>query len=432
MIHHRDTEGTEKNLSVCSRPANRFARYSLCTLCLSGYFFASAVVNAAPQEGLLANGDVFTGELRQIADGRAMFGPSAWSLDEIVRWGNPVMARAQTIVVLADGGQLVTAADWSGGAAVRLDGDAVVALSDTFREVRLPRAVVSGVVFAQRRSAAEREELVERVRGDSDPEPSRENSDDAALLTNKDRISGKLTELGRGSLVIETASGAAKLPLSRVEAIVFGGSRQSSIVSRPSRLAVGLRDGSLVHVNEITAGAKELAIKAASGWEASGGTAHDVVALQPVSGDVVYLSDLEPAGYRHVPYLSIEWPYERDLNVDGKPLMVGGKRYLKGIGMHSASRLTYKLDGKYKRFDASVAIDDSAGRRGSVTFAVYTIRDAKLQEAYKSDIVRGGEAPRRVSIDVTGAQSLTLVVDFADRGDEMDRANWLDARLRKE
>ena len=71
-------------------------------------------------------------------------------LDELVRWGNPVLPRPQTIVVLADGGRLVTAADWSGGAAVRLEGETVVVLSDAFGEVRLPRSLVRGVVFAQR------------------------------------------------------------------------------------------------------------------------------------------------------------------------------------------------------------------------------------------------------------------------------------------
>jgi hypothetical protein len=131
-----------------------------------------------------------------------------------------------------------------------------------------------------------------------------------------------------------------------------------------------LCDGSLLFVDEIDAGARALQVKAAQ-WEASGaGNATDVVFMQPFREQVVYLSDLEPTGYRHVPYLSIEWPYTRNRNVDGEPLVAGGKRYLKGIGMHSASRLTYPLDGKYKRFDASVAIDDSAERRGSVTFAV--------------------------------------------------------------
>jgi hypothetical protein len=97
--------------------------------------------------------------------------------------------------------------------------------------------------------------------------------------------------------------------------------------------------------------------------------------------------------------------------------------------MHSAARLTYRLDGKYRRFEAAAAIDDSAARRGSVTFGVYLLRDDKWEEAYKSGIVRGGEAPQSISVDVSGAQGLTLMVDYAERGDELDHADWLDARL---
>ena len=31
----------------------------------------------------------------------------------------------------------------------------------------------------------------------------------------------------------------------------------------------------------------------------------------------------------------------------------------------------------------------------------------------------------------SGAEMITLTVDFADRGDELDHADWLDARLIK-
>ena len=66
-----------------------------------------------------------------------------------------------------------------------------------------------------------------------------------------------------------------------------------------------------------------------------------------------------------------------------------------------------------------------------MVFAVYLLREGAWKEAFISGTVRGGESPRPVSVDVTGAQGLTLTVDFADRGDELDRANWLDARLVK-
>ena len=76
-----------------------------------------------------------------------------------------------------------------------------------------------------------------------------------------------------------------------------------------------------------------------------------------------------------------------------------------------------------------MALDDAAKGRGSVVFGVYLLRDGKWAEAYKSGIVRGGESPQPVSVDLRGAQGLTLTVDYADRGDELDYADWLDARL---
>jgi hypothetical protein len=97
--------------------------------------------------------------------------------------------------------------------------------------------------------------------------------------------------------------------------------------------------------------------------------------------------------------------------------------------MHSAARLTYRLEGDYRRFDSAIVVDDSAKGRGSVTFGVYTLRDGKWGEAFKSAIVRGGDDVQTVSVDLSGAKGLTLTVDFADRGDELDHALWLDARL---
>ena len=183
---------------------------------------------------------------------------------------------------------------------------------------------------------------------------------------------------------------------------------------------------------KVSGAGDSLAVELAGGGKLSGGSVDDVVSLQG-AGDTkfVYLSDLEPADYKHVPYLSIAWPYRQDRNVLGGPLEVGGKRYLKGIGMHSASRLTFRLDGKYQRFDAAAAVDDSSQGRGSVTFGVYLLRGGQWKQAAASDTVRGGPPAVPVSVDVRGAEMMTLTVDYADRGDELDHADWLDARLVK-
>jgi hypothetical protein len=427
---------------------------NLCVLgVLCGYFFycLNGIALATTQEVVPLDGTAFQGDLVGIdANGAVFFRLTetkgqrgemrSLPLERLVRWGNPVAPRPQTIVVLADGGQIVTAADWAGGAAVRVVGDEVVVLSELWNERHLKRELVSGIVFAQQSRSEDRERLVERVKSEPSPAPSLKGrgnlGSDIVLLSNGDRLSGSLREIERGSLAIETKNGEVKVPLSRVEAVGFtvadkaaSSFRQGETEGRRSGYVVGLRDGSLLYAKAIRADEKEIVVELARGVKLNGGTVGDLIALQSLGGQFVYLSDLDGADYRIVPYLTIAWPYTRDRNVLGGPLVVRGKRYLKGIGMHSAARLTYRFDGDYQRFDSAIAIDDSAKGRGSVTFAAYDSRDGKWSEAYKSNIVRGGQAPVPISVDLRGARGLTLTVDFADRGDELDHAVWLDARL---
>jgi hypothetical protein len=72
------------------------------------------------------------------------------------------------------------------------------------------------------------------------------------------------------------------------------------------------------------------------------------------------------------------------------------------------------------------ALDDGAGQRGSVVFRVFVDAEQK----YASPILRGGDAPLPIAVAIPStAKSLSLIVDFAERGDELDYANWLYARL---
>jgi hypothetical protein len=306
----------------------------------------------------------------------------------------------------------------------------------------LPRAAVSGVVFALPKRVDDREKLVAGVRG-GEPSPSASlkgrgtSGGDFVLLANGDRATGTLKELANRIAVLEIAGQLAKLPLGRVEAIGFAGGRPSAGEPSPGpslkgrgNLIVGLRDGSVVYAKNVRASETDLEIELVNGAKLKSATA-DIAALESLGEQVFFLSDLEGANYRHVPYLSLKWPYTRDRNVLGATIIVDGTRYWKGIGMHSASRLTYTLDRNYRRFDSAVAIDDSANGRGSVVFGVYVSRDGKWVDSFTSGTVRGGEKPVPISVDLRGVKGLTLTVDFADRGDELDRAVWLDARLVK-
>jgi hypothetical protein len=119
-----------------------------------------------------------------------------------------------------------------------------------------------------------------------------------------------------------------------------------------------------------------------------------------------------------------------DGSVAGRDLRLGGSTYDKGLGMHSESRLTYTLDGGYRRFEAVVGLDEQTGRGGRVRIQVLV--DGRPQALGWDKELTLADGPRAVRVDLTGARELTLVVAFRNGGrgpDAQDHVNWGDARL---
>jgi hypothetical protein len=130
--------------------------------------------------------------------------------------------------------------------------------------------------------------------------------------------------------------------------------------------------------------------------------------------------------YNFEPFFDLEWPLRRDRSVGGGFLTLRGVEYPKGLGVHSRGTITYRLGGKYRRFHATIGVDDSAAGRGSVVFKV--LLDGKT--AYKSDVLTGTSAPVAIDrLDVAGAKIMALSVDYATEGDILDHADWCDALL---
>jgi len=60
----------------------------------------------------------------------------------------------------------------------------------------------------------------------------------------------------------------------------------------------------------------------------------------------------------------------------GKPLQIGRRVFKRGFWAHAPSALSFRLDGKYKRFEAWVGIGIAAGKNGSVQFRALDRLDA--------------------------------------------------------
>ena len=152
--------------------------------------------------------------------------------------------------------------------------------------------------------------------------------------------------------------------------------------------------------------------------------------LESLDDELLYLSDIEPLAYRCVPYLSLEWPLGRDRSVTGENLTLRGRVISKGLGMHATSRVAYDVSQGYGKFSAELALDGSSGEQGSVVCRIAIDKgDGEWTTPYTSAVLRGGGPGESVSIDISAARRLALIVESADHGDVADRLNWLRARL---
>ena len=355
---------------------------------------------------------------------------------QLVRWGAFRDSSQGTITALASGSVLR-------GVVTGLSASELTLRSDVFTDVRIERRNVRGVVWRPPANAIQRDQLVLSLFNEK-------RSHDTLWTTNGDELAGEVTSVNdvaqSATMTMEVAqlaviSRAGTEPLltdiGNVVAIGLTSVAKAITTQQPFGV-IGLSDGDRLWTRNISMQGDQTHLTLLDDTVLVADTATllaRVTAIQVFSSHVAYISDLSNLTHKHIPFLSTAWGYGVDRNVLGGMLRCQGNLYPKGIGMHSIARLACSLDSRYQRFEADIALDDAVGSRGSVIFRVYAERsrardtDSSWQVIYESPVVRGGDSPLPISVDVVGAQRLALVVDLADRGDEGDHANWLNARL---
>ena len=125
-------------------------------------------------------------------------------------------------------------------------------------------------------------------------------------------------------------------------------------------------------------------------------------------------------------------PYEVDRSngeqgaADGHTITLAGVPYLKGLGVHAPSDVSFGLNGNCSgSFLSDLGVDGEVGARGSVVFQVWL--DGVL--AYDSGVTRGGEIRKKALASVAGKNTLRLVVTDGGDGDAYDHADWGGARV---
>lgn len=279
--------------------------------------------------------------------------------------------------------------------------------------IRIPLTRILRVTTAEGRRA-------EKANDHAMPEKRTSGDSDVILLSNGDRIDGLVAEINKAKILLEQNDRATSVPMRSVLTVRFA----PTDTPRPKglRATLHLTDGSRITVEELTwTGPKleariepetvELSVEAVRRVDISGGR-------------WVWLSELEPVSFQHVPAFSLPWPWVRDRNVLGRPIRLRGRTYERGVGLHAEAVLIYDLGTAYERFVSEVGIDDGAGDLADVDIEVRLDGEIRFQQAH---LRNGDEA--KVDLPVREASRLELIVRFGANADIQDRVNWAGAAL---
>lgn len=110
----------------------------------------------------------------------------------------------------------------------------------------------------------------------------------------------------------------------------------------------------------------------------------------------------------------------------GEPLRIGDESYSSGLYCHAPSRIHVLLDRPAMRLRAKVGVDtntDTLGGRGSVVFRVVV----EGTEVWSSPVLREGDSPLGLDVDLGGTTELQLVVEDGGDGISCDQADWAEA-----
>ncbi len=121
-------------------------------------------------------------------------------------------------------------------------------------------------------------------------------------------------------------------------------------------------------------------------------------------------------------------PIRMNQSFGGSIIKVNEITYAKGIGTHSNSTIVYDLKQNFNLFTAYVGVDSEVGSgNGSVIFKV-KVDDV---QKYQSPTLTASSTAQQVTVDITGASKLELIVDKADGSTSNDHADWVEAKVTK-
>jgi hypothetical protein len=348
---------------------------------------------------------------------RSEVGPFEWKWEEILTVVvNDTDARPSRYpALLLAGGEVIH------GEIVSSTEEAIDIKSELAGLMTVPLSSLEGILLADRLSGRAKEKAIHRIR-------SAPRTGDIFLLANGDVLKGTVSQFGPALWTLDVEGEPRSVEVDRLQGVALDPRLIDYKPTDEPLVMTSWTDGSRVAAKSVRASADKCELSTAVGpkltlsWGGEGGpTIHR---FEVRGGRARYLSELNPIEERKEAYLDLPPTWRRDAQADGEPMRLAGQEYERGLGMRSRTRLDYNVRD-YDRFLSMIGIDDGAGDEAGVIFRV--LLDGK--QAYESPVMSLSTAPLLVDLPLSGAERISLVVDFGPRGDAGDLANWAGARL---
>ena len=246
--------------------------------------------------------------------------------------------------------------------------------------------------------------------------------DDTVLLRNGDVLHGFVLGIDAGQILLEQGTDTVPVNLELASAVYLAATAPPGAAGLYA--VATLTHSGRVTFTEITWNDGSFEARCRHGAQVRlAGAA--VVKLDILGGRWEWLAQHQPVSFEHTPMLGLGFDYVADRNVLGEPLVVAGRAFAHGIGVHSRTRLVYDLRGQYQEFVTQFGLDDDSGTYADVDVVILLDGRQLLERSH----VRAGTLLGPFRLDVARGKRLELIVDFGAASDLQDRFDWIDPAL---
>jgi hypothetical protein len=243
-------------------------------------------------------------------------------------------------------------------------------------------------------------------------------------MTNNDVIKGIVSAMTDASLTLTPVTGdPVEVPTASIAQLMLAAPPGGRKPNAPAPFLLRLANGTNISCSTLTFANDQFDLT-----PVGGGAAHaavkDVIAVEQSGGPVAWLSARTPVESIYTPFFEGKYTPRMDRTVTDEPIRFGNVTYARGIGVHSKTRLTWKIEPGDQKFRTRYAIDPTLGY---ANVDVRVLVDDKV--VHEQQGVKAGTLSPVIEADLTGGKQLTLEVDYGKGYDVQDRLNWIEPAI---